>query len=152
MEDRSASNQREKYPVRCHCGAVRGIFSCDSQSVTAVECNCSDCFMRQNTHLIVPASDFALDMDVPLDSATILYQWGTKTAIRRFCKVCGILPWYHPRSNPDGVAVTIHCVDWTKGDTVSAPVIELMKFDGQHWQKSMDANREKMSEMSKPKL
>ena len=43
---------------------------------------------------------------------TILYQWGTMTAIRRFCRTCGILPFYIPRSNQDGYAVTLPCVDW----------------------------------------
>lgn len=43
---------------------------------------------------------------------TNLYLWGTKTAQRRFCSRCGILPFYVPRSNPDGIGITLHCVDW----------------------------------------
>lgn len=76
---------------------------------------------------MVPASNFLFDDDTSNDagastdktsgsttseSETILYQWGTKTAVRRFCKTCGILPFYIPRSNPDGYAITYHCVDW----------------------------------------
>lgn len=64
---------------------------------------------------------------------TILYQWGTKTAVRRFCKTCGVLPFYVPRSNPDGFGVTLACVDW--GDD-GAPAVEVRNYDGVNWEKS----------------
>ncbi|EJK60892.1 hypothetical protein THAOC_18693, partial [Thalassiosira oceanica] len=50
---------------------------------------------------------------------TILYQWGTKTAVRR--------------SNPDGFGVTLACVDW--GDD-GAPAVEVRNYDGVNWEKS----------------
>jgi hypothetical protein len=28
------------------------------------------------------------------EEETILYQWGTMTAVRRFCRTCGVLPFY----------------------------------------------------------
>lgn len=93
--------------------------------------------MRQNTMLIVPNDDFSVDMDTPLEDATILYQWGTKKARRYFCKRCGIMPWYHPRSNPENAAITISCVDWTKGGTVIAPKIKVEEFDGIHYDESL---------------
>jgi len=76
---------------------------------------------------------------------TVLYQWGTKTAIRRFCKTCGILPFYVPRSNPDGLGVTFPCVDWEgkgegEGSTAERmPKVEMRKFDGVHWEESHKA-------------
>ena len=75
--------------------------------------------------------------DESFDTATILYEWGTKTAKRRFCKTCGILPWYVPRSNPDGVALTLNCIDW--GKNVSKPQVEIRKYDGLNWEKSFKA-------------
>lgn len=80
-----------EYPVRCHCGTVRGRFKCKKENgkVIAWDCNCSDCFMRKNVHVIIPKQNLSLTMDVPLEDATTLYLWGTKTAIRRFCKTCG---------------------------------------------------------------
>ena len=42
----------------------------------------------------------------------IRYTWGTHTALRPFCDVCGILSYYIPRSNPDGVAISVTCMDW----------------------------------------
>jgi len=107
--------------------------------------------MRQNLHIVLPQDDFTLDMKEPLEDATILYQWGTRTAIRRFCKTCGILPWYRPRSNPDGVAITVHCVDFTKSGTVHPPKIEIQDFDGVHWEDTMKKLCTKITDLSKKK-
>jgi hypothetical protein len=68
--------------------------------------------MRKNVHIIIPQDDFQLDMKEPLEEATTLYLWGTKTANCQFCKTCRILPWYHPRSDPDGYGITLNCIDW----------------------------------------
>jgi hypothetical protein len=67
---------------------------------------------------------------------TILYQWGTRTAIRRFCRTCGILPFYIPRSNQDGYAVTLPCVDWGED---GPPPTEIRFFDGINWERSYQA-------------
>lgn len=132
-----AEKAMDVFSVTCHCGRVKGRFRCNSTVVQALDCNCSDCGMRRNVHVIVPSSHFMLDMEESLEDATILYQWGTKTALRNFCRTCGILPWYRPRSNPDGVAITIYCVDWTKGGTRESPQIEIESFDGIHWEDAM---------------
>jgi hypothetical protein len=130
--------RQEEFLVRCHCGRVQAKFVCDAHQLAAWDCNCSDCAMRKNIHIIVPESDFSLQMPLEtLEDATILYQWGTKTASRRFCRTCGVLPWYRPRSNPDGVSITIYCVDWTKGGTVQPPHIDIVPFDGTNWEESM---------------
>ncbi|KAF4396316.1 hypothetical protein G4B88_019116 [Cannabis sativa] len=68
-----------------------------------------DCYMRGNTHFIVPAKRFELLGDSNQFLTT--YTFGTHTAKHTFCKVCGITSFYIPRSNPDGVAVTFKCVD-----------------------------------------
>ncbi len=39
--------------------------------------------------------------------------------------------FYHPRSNPDGVGVTLYCVD--EGTIAD---VEIRKFDGRHWERS----------------
>ncbi|GLT67993.1 hypothetical protein SLA2020_402580 [Shorea laevis] len=43
----------------CHCRNVRWQVRAPT-SVVASDCNCSDCFMRANTHFIVPAERFEL--------------------------------------------------------------------------------------------
>jgi hypothetical protein len=147
---------KAEFITRCHCGRVRGRFQCKTDTISALDCNCSDCHMRRNVHLIVSQEEFAVDMTEPLDEATILYQWGTKTAVRRFCKTCGLLPWYRPRSNPDGVAITINCVDWTQGGTRISPVVEIEKFDGIHWEDALrehnaEGRKNRVSERSRKK-
>jgi hypothetical protein len=98
--------------------------------------------MRANVHVIVPATDFSLDLNEEhsLEDVTILYEWGTKAAKRRFCKKCGILPWYHPRSNPDGLAITLNCVDWDSSD--EKPRVRIEQFDGRNsWEDAFQSSK-----------
>ena len=141
--DDTATN-KETYVVKCHCGTLRGKFQLlrSTSNVIAWDCNCSDCYMRRNVHIIVHEDDFTLDLDEgnqsSLEDVSICYEWGTKTAKRYFCKTCGILPWYRPRSNPNGYAITLHCVDWdsAKEEGKMVPEIEMKHYDGKNWEKS----------------
>ncbi|XP_028784761.1 centromere protein V-like [Neltuma alba] len=110
----------------CHCKSVRWKVVASS-SVVAWECNCSDCYMRGNTHFIVPAERFELLGDSEKFITT--YTFGTHTAKHTFCKVCGITSFYYPRSNPDGVAITFKCVD--PGTLKS---VEIKHADGRNWE------------------
>ncbi|OVA12170.1 Glutathione-dependent formaldehyde-activating enzyme/centromere protein V [Macleaya cordata] len=114
----------------CHCGSVRWQVEAPS-SVIAWKCNCSDCSMRGNTHFIVPSTKFNLVGDSKQFLTT--YTFGTHTAKHTFCKVCGITSFYMPRSNPDGVAVTVNCVD-----TGTLTHVEIKHFDGRNWENSYD--------------
>jgi len=72
------------------------------------------------------------------------YTFGSKVAKHTFCKICGVQAFYHPRSNPDGVAVTLDClipgalkVDTRQEGLVqpdSACTSEVRCFDGQNWE------------------
>ena len=115
--------------VSCHCGKVTATIQHDPHQVTAWDCNCSDCSMRGNVHFMVTK----LKVGEAYLENTTLYEWGTKTAKRRFCKTCGILPWYTPRSNPDGFGITLKCViEWSN----PKPKITMKHFDGVHWEES----------------
>ena len=169
------TKKKEFFITQCHCGQVRGRFQCDiptttttTDSIKVLDCNCSDCGMRKNAHLVVPSADFQLymmsqssssndhdDGDVVVDVSkqeqllkerTTLYQWGTKQAVRRFCNKCGILPWYIPRSNPDGVAITIHCVL----NKEKIPV-EWISIDGQNWEQMMEEKGTELAQLSSAK-
>lgn len=150
---------KKEFVARCHCGKVQGLFRCSADTIYALDCNCSDCNMRKNAHFVVPAAaDFTLLHPETYEDDTTLYQWGSKTAIRRFCKTCGILPWYTPRSNPDGYAITLHCVDWTAAASSTGdgtpPTIITERFDGVHWEDSIkafndDSREVKISSFSK---
>lgn len=132
----TCTNDDAKYPVQCHCGRVTAIVQCSRTNIVAWDCNCSDCNQRKNIHFVVPANKLCLseEMTESLQDATILYTWGTKTAQRRFCKTCGILPFYTPRSNASdgGYGVTLACVDFGN----NGPQVEIRKFDGVNWEKS----------------
>ena len=119
----------KEYSLSCHCGKVKATFLCNRRFITAWDCNCSDCAMRRNLHFIIPSSQLDIVRDEWIE-ATSEYLWGTKVAKRRFCKFCGILPFYTPRSNPDGVAITLACVDWGNDEK---PEILTKHFDGVHW-------------------
>ncbi|KAG7340406.1 glutathione-dependent formaldehyde-activating protein [Nitzschia inconspicua] len=145
----STNTDKGEYRVACHCGRIAGRFACSNQHVVAWDCNCSDCYMRGNIHIIVPEADFRLDMPgkESFEAATIEYLWGQKIAKRQFCKTCGILPWYRPRSNPDGYGITLKCIDWGSEENI-IPKVEIRTFDGKNWDESFQKTG--IAEQSKP--
>jgi len=112
----------------CHCGRVR--FEVDAPSeVSVTECNCSICRKAGYLHLIVPKSRFRLTQG---DADLVTYTFNTEVAKHYFCSVCGIKPFYVPRSHPDSYSVNARCID---GDTLT--IINIENFDGVNW----EANR-----------
>ena len=111
----------------CHCRRVQWEVQAP-KSVAAWKCNCSNCSMRGNTHFIVHRLRFKL---LAGESNITTYTFGTNTAKHTFCNVCGITSFYTPRSNPDGIAVTLACVD---PGTLSH--VEIRSFDGRNWEDS----------------
>ncbi|KAL5200843.1 hypothetical protein ABZP36_035197 [Zizania latifolia] len=110
----------------CHCRRVRWRAEAPA-SVVAWICNCSNCSMRGNTHFVVPAARFSLEPGA--DEFITTYTFGTHTAKHTFCKVCGITSFYRPRSNPDGVAITVACVD-----PGTLAHVEYRHADGRNWE------------------
>src|SRR5690606_9508266 len=96
-----------KYQGSCHCKAVT--FEVETPDVIeANRCNCSICTKSGFLHLIVPLSKFRI---LTGHEKLATYTFNTGIAKHTFCKVCGIKPFYTPRSNPDGVDVNVHCLD-----------------------------------------
>mmetsp|Transcript_49160 Transcript_49160/g.96366 ORF Transcript_49160/g.96366 Transcript_49160/m.96366 type:complete len:132 (+) Transcript_49160:28-423(+) len=112
----------------CFCGAVQFTCTTKTRDLVAWDCNCSICHMKRNLHFIVPASKFKLEKG---SEHLKMYQFGTKTAKHLFCGVCGICPFYVPRSNPDGYGVTVWCL---RPGTVDS--IDVRSYDGQNWEAS----------------
>jgi hypothetical protein len=115
----------------CHCGGVR--FRVQVTDFVASECNCSICTKKGIVHLIVPQERFEL-----LRGAELLttYTFNTGIAKHRFCSVCGMHPFYTPRSDPDKVDVNIRCLDgdaWTRFARTT--------FDGKHWEAAQAARK-----------
>jgi len=119
----------ERLEGGCHCGGVR--FRVTVESFTASECNCSMCTMKGMFHLIVPVD--RLEVLKGQDLLT-LYTFNTHVAQHRFCRVCGIHPFYTPRSDPDKVDVNIRCLD---GDAWRR--FSITTFDGKNWEAAFAA-------------
>lgn len=117
----------ERHEGGCHCGAVR--FRVAVERYEALECNCSMCAKKANLHLIVPRDRFTLLCGA---DALTTYRFNTGVAQHTFCKICGIHPFYTPRSHPDAVDVNVRCLD---GDAVSR--FRIASFDGKHWDASV---------------
>jgi hypothetical protein len=112
------------YHGGCHCGAIE--FEVDAPAAVEVEdCNCSICAMTGFLHLIVPANRFRLLSGA---DAITTYQFNSGTARHTFCRICGIKPFYIPRSNPDGVDVNVRCL------REPGPQLTVVPFDGRNWE------------------
>ncbi len=115
----------------CHCGRVR--FCARLATWEALSCNCSICTMKGFLHVIVPAAVFEL---VAGQDSLSTYTFNTGTAKHTFCRVCGVHPFYRPRSHPDGVDVNVRCLDGALPARFS-----IRPFDGANWEENVDAIR-----------
>ena len=116
---------------QCHCGAIR--FEVEAPAdIEASRCNCSICSMAGFLHLIVPRSRFRASGDHKMTT----YRFNTGIAQHTFCPICGIKPFYVPRSNPDGVSVNVNCLD-----SATIASIRETPFDGRHWEQNADSLR-----------
>ena len=122
--------ERRKHKGACHCGGVRFHFYTKiSGDITAWDCNCSICNMKKNVHTVVPSKNFEL---IQGEDLLTTYTFNTHKAKHMFCKICGVQAFYIPRSNPDGYAITMACID---PSTLGTVVIK--KFNGaSEWEES----------------
>ena len=122
---------KKTYEGGCHCGRVR--FSVRVADALALDCNCSICTKKGFLHLLVPKDDFTL---VSGAGELTTYTFNTGVAKHTFCRVCGIHPFYTPRSHPDGVDVNVRALD---GDAHADFRVE--PFDGKHWEENVEKIR-----------
>ncbi|MDY6984000.1 MAG: GFA family protein [Pseudomonadota bacterium] len=117
-----------RYTGSCHCKAVT--FAIEAPERVEVEdCNCSICSKAGFLHLILPLSRFELLTGA--DKLTT-YTFNTGVAKHTFCSVCGMKPFYTPRSNPDGIDINVRCLD-------TKPSLTIVPFDGQQWEQNAAA-------------
>ena len=112
----------------CHCGRVRFRVTADLDRVTF--CNCSLCSKKGFLHLIVAPDQFQL-LGGSDDLTT--YRFNTRTAKHTFCRVCGVHPFYVPRSDPDKIDVNVRCLDG-----IDLAVLPVHEFDGRNWEEAME--------------
>lgn len=120
------------YEGGCHCGAIRFRVVVDKHE--GIDCNCSICQKKGFLHLIVPAEQFTL---LSGNDFLTTYTFNTGVAKHNFCRICGIHPFYRPRSHPDGFDVNIRCLD---GNVLSK--FRILPFDGSNWEENIDLIRQ----------
>jgi len=127
----------------CHCEGVYFQVALTSR-VTVTLCNCRICYMSGHEEILVPETRFRL-----IRGSELLreYRFGTMTADHTFCSRCGVMPFYRPRSHPEGYrSVNARCllgggaVALRRGDKFDLSIgesVEFTQFDGQNWEQSM---------------
>jgi ribosomal protein S18 acetylase RimI-like enzyme len=121
--------QTDTYEGSCHCGRVR--FRVTAPLTRIVRCNCSICTKKGFLHLIVPPDRFEL---LAGEDDLTEYRFNTGLARHRFCRRCGIHPFYVPRSDPDKIDVNVRCLDDAGVDVERLPVDA---FDGANWEQAI---------------
>jgi hypothetical protein len=116
--------QTRAYRGGCHCGRVA--FEVTGALTKTEQCNCSICTRKGYLHWIIARDSFRL-LTPQSDLAT--YRFNTGVARHHFCRVCGVAPFYIPRSDPDKIDVNVRCLDGV--DIVALPVEH---FDGRNWE------------------
>ena len=112
------------YKGACHCHAVT--FEVEAPEVIEADfCNCSICQKSGFLHLIVPLSHFKL---LSGRESLSTYTFNTGVARHTFCKICGIKPFYTPRSNPDGIDINVNCLE------PYPAAVNITDFDGRNWE------------------
>jgi hypothetical protein len=64
------------------------------------------------------------------------YRFNTGVAQHHFCPVCGVAPFYIPRSDPDKIDVNLRCVEG-----IDLDAIPITTFDGRHWEEAHRRHR-----------
>ena len=116
----------------CHCNAVRFTVYLDAPEI--IECNCSICTMKGFAHLIVSKSSLTIESG---QESLTEYRFNTRTACHTFCRVCGVQPFYVPRSHPNGYSVNANCLD----DRILVAAMPRTTFDGRNWEAHIEEIR-----------
>ena len=116
----------------CHCGAVR-FEARVPEPLRGGRCNCSICAKKGVVMVHVALDGLKVTRGAEMMAT---YTFNTGVAKHTFCRVCGMHPFYTPRSHPDGVDVNVRCLD---GDALARFTIE--KFGGADWEENVEKIR-----------
>jgi hypothetical protein len=115
----------------CHCGRVR--FEVEGPIERVSESNCSICTKKAYLHWIVAPERFRL---LTPREALATYRFNTGMAQHHFRSVCGVAPFYVPRSDPDKIDVNARCLD-----EIEIASLPRVAFDGRNWEEAMRRER-----------
>jgi hypothetical protein len=88
------------------------------------------CTKKGFLHLIVPTERFEL---LSGEAELTVYEFNTRVAKHRFCRTCGVHPFYTPRSDPGSVDVNARCLEG-----VDPAALEPTRFDGKNWEQAIE--------------
>ena len=94
------------YNLKCHCGAVDLEVKPDLKTIK--QCNCSIC-IRKNAKMCMVSKDSIQIIKGKENLSS--YKFNTMIAEHFFCKTCGIYTHHNRRSDPNGAAINIGCID-----------------------------------------
>ena len=121
----------QRYRGGCHCGRIA--FEVQGELRGILVCNCSICTKKGYLHWIVPCD--CVRLLTPAESWST-YRFQTRAAAHRFCPVCGVAPFYVPRSDPDCIDVNVRCLEG-----VDLDALDVERFDGRNWERAMQDRR-----------
>ena len=90
----------------CHCGGV--LFEIDSDFRELTTCDCSICRRKNAVMVKVHESAFRL---IAGDALLSEYQFHTRTAVHKFCSICGIYTFHQKRVTPDHYGINVFCLE-----------------------------------------
>ena len=95
--------------LTCHCKEVQIELKLDNGIEEMVRCNCSLC--KRRGYIMANIKLENLKIIKGKDKLSV-YKFGKKQhAEHFFCKICGIYTHHNRRSDPNGAAVNIGCID-----------------------------------------
>ena len=95
--------------LNCHCGAVEAeVNATVNELAKIVRCNCSICKRKNAKMNLVSKNSIKI---IKGEDNLSMYQFNTMIAKHFFCKICGIYTHHYRRSDPNGAAVNIGCID-----------------------------------------
>ncbi len=116
----------------CHCGRIK--FEVTGAPTEIEQCNCSICTKKAYLHWIIAPERFRL---LTPAEGIATYRFNTGAAQHHFCPICGVAPFYIPRSDPDKIDVNLRCVEG-----VDLADVKIVMFDGIDWEAAYQRNRQ----------
>ena len=128
----STSATSARHTGGCHCGAVR--YSVELDPSTGTMCNCTVCTKIASVGAIAKPAAFTL---ISGGDSLSSYEWGGKTAQRKFCKHCGVHCFAYGHLDVlggDYVSINLNTLD-----DFDLSRIKLSYWDGRHnnWQSGL---------------
>ncbi len=138
IQDNNEQKDLVWYIGSCHCGGVK-FEAAATRNLLITECNCGICYKSGHQELMVPEARFKLHSGQEYLKP---YRFGDCIADHTFCVVCGIMPFYRPKSHPVGYfSVNARCLDLSP-----AKDIEYVQFDGKNWAQSIAKGEHRITE------